>query len=247
MENSLLTKPVIMLETEEHSVNYKWHGNKVNPNVQVLSIDEFSNWLKDGNHDTLVPRHCQRGDVLVEHPYRKGSYIRIDEIEDMFFKAKGFIVSDIARLLGCKEFDWNIEVGSVHERVTSAEGEVTYKAVAEFKGEMKHTYEEEVKSKLSLNQTMSGGITQDSYERAKEKAEEYNLWGDDQIRSLIEGRNPNEQQITSRTIRVELSKETNDAMDIAFSINVLPFHGNFKYKEVVKYKKQVILVCSMKF
>ncbi len=247
MDTMFLNKPVVRLDTSERSVNYKWFddSNNLSGNLQVVSIDKFEEWCDEGENRSLVPSNCQCGDVIVRHPFRNGVYIRLEDMEDVVYKNKGFIISQIANLLGCTDFSWEVEIGEMSERNISANGSISYKVVAA-DAEWKKSEERKVSSKLKLEQKSSGGMI--NIEEAERLAKECNLWQDDAIRTLIECRNPKNPVIKERRVSVQLSSEVNEMCDIAFSLKVTPaFSANFKYSEQVKYKKEVVLYCNILF
>lgn len=251
MDDIILNKPVVRLETDEHARNYKWNNGseKLSPNLQILSFDDFSEWAHEGTNRNMIPSNCVCGDILVKHPFQQDVYVKLDSLEEAVYNDKGFIISDIARLLGCKNFKWDVNIGDVTKREIGTDGNVKYVKYAEADFSYKKDLQESIKSKLNLDQNMTGVYSYDDYEKAIEEAKKCNLWQEVEIRTLIEGRNPNSAaKITSRKVSIELSKETNEATDISFTLNVMTaFSMAFKYHEIIDIRKTVNLECTMEF
>lgn len=249
--DNILTKPVIRLDTDEHSINWKWQdgGNKINPNLQIASIDEFNNWVKEGDNASLVPANCICGDVLVENPFRKGCYLKIEQLEDEVCKHKGFFLSEIARLLGCKEFSWDIDVVEVCERTLDSNGHIGIKTFTG-DGSYKKEVEEAYRSKFHFNRSYtSGACSVADYDEAQQVAKEYGMWQNSDVFTLIKGRNPQSSNLISeQTIRISLCDELNESSDIAFSLKFLKFVDiNGKINTTITSKKEATLICTMKF
>lgn len=256
MEITKLSKPVVRIDTPENAYGWeiKPHAEKISPNIQILSIDEYKD-IEESNLYMLPPR-VSVGDIIVEHPFHPHQYIKMQDAEITYYQDWMELMSDISRLLGCVKFSWSVELKDGRTRTIDAGLNVSVPVYAALDASYKKSYEDELKTKLKVDSDIKPsktltkkGIIAD-YEKAKMRVEEYGLANDIQIRSLINSRSPYDQyRLSHKKVELEISRDINDYGDYAFSLNVLGdvFSMSADLKDAVSTRKKVILTFEMFF
>lgn len=253
MDSIQLTAPIIRIDTDEISIRYKWEddASKLNPNIQIVSVNDYNDLVNSKSNSLILPRNATTGSILMRHPFRKNTYIPLEEAEMTIYKDKMFCMSSIAVHLGLL-FDWKVELVSVSKRDIDASGNIDYKNVkvdATFKSNEEEKYRGMISMTQDVRQNPISTISsEEEYQEACDLVKKYGLENDMEIISLLDGRKPNCKHIISdRTISVELSKEVNSMYDIAYSLNVL--HGLFGFSaslnEKVSQNKTLKLVLHL--
>lgn len=255
----LLHGQVIQIEQDERSRNYRWERNAgfLDPNIQIVSIDAYNEFVKNGNQS--LPKVVKLGTVLVKHPFEEDSYIYLEELEQIVYRSKALHMADIAQLLGCTRFSYDVKIDSIEEASMGINGEISY--VPYISGDTKYKNDQVEKYKAMLkiedknevndeyrNLTLEDKIL--SYKKACELAHKYKLDKDEDIKSLLDSRNPYIPYIKkSRIVCFELSREVNSLYSCAFSLEVLKgvfsMQGNFE--NLVSKKKTIFVTFSFNF
>jgi hypothetical protein len=73
MENCKLTRDIIYVTSEERATNYMWEktANKLNPNVQIVSLDDIYEMGVDIFDGKKVP---VLDTILIKHPFIPNKY-----------------------------------------------------------------------------------------------------------------------------------------------------------------------------
>lgn len=251
MEPIELQKEIIWIDTDEKSIRYKWedNANKLNRNIQVVSIEDYDNIRNAGKY--LLPKHIDIGMGLIRHPYNPDKYIKLQEAESIIYNEKMHYVSDIVRHLGCQNFKWHLEIIEMSERDYSVKVDAEYKAAsidASVKSKEENKYRNLIKMDESYEAKNDYGM--DDYNKAIQTARRYNLYDESDIYTLISKRNPEDNFLTkSLTVSIDLSKEVNNLFDSAFSLNILKnvFSLKTDFIETLKYKKTIKVVMELQF
>jgi len=241
---------VIHITSDERSINWEWEKNsdKVSRKIQFVSIDDIP--MIRNNSDIQFPV-VSENDVMIKHPFEPKTYLSIDDACNEIRIDKFFKIGEIAQCLGAKGYVVEEAKESVETRCFDANVGVKYKPVrtnVDIKKE--GTLKEKVGIKLSDKFGGCKKITEKSYLEAKELAIKYHLENDSAIRSLIRMRDPSKENIlTNRSIHCEMTKELNSALDIAFSLNVMPdvFSLDTNVKKTLETKETITLDILFEF
>ena len=128
-----------------------------------------------------------------------------------------------------------------------ANGNISYKELkvnATILNEQNQHYE----SEYYLEDSFGGKYSVSSYTQAIEKAAEFGLDKDDDIKHLIDQRNPeNPRSIKSRRVSIEMSRELNSALDTAISLEAVGAELNGTYKEIIENQKRILFEFEVQF
>ena len=253
MSDLELTKDIIRIDTDEKSIRYSWDENayKLDRNIQIVSIDEYHSMKESFPTKYSLPRYVNERTILIRHPFNNNKFISIDDFEEVVYKDKMYYISDIVRNLGCKKFDWHIEINEIQERLLDVDGKVKIKAV-DIKSKYKRDEESRYSSLIKLTDTfsLSQSYNINDYNQAIEDAKKYNLYDEIDVYSVIKGRNPLENNlIGDRHLSITLSNDVNKLFDYTFSLNVLGgvFSLDAKVVETLKYQKTIKLELDLEF
>ena len=246
MEGCKLTKDIIYVTSNERATNYKWEKtvDKLNPNVQIVSIDDIQEMgvdIFDGKLPVLDT-------ILVKHPFVPNKYIPIDRAEDAITKTKLNCLGIIVRLLGAKEYETKFMTEETGTCSIGAGGEIKYM----FSGAQSNVSINESDSmtgKYYRHETFKGEFTEDTYKQAVVEAKRYGLYDDEDIIYLLKNRDPQfVNQIISQCVKFELTKELNNQLDIAFSLKVSNiFNLSANYNQIISKRKKIIIETKILF
>lgn len=235
---------VIHITSDERSINWEWEkdSDKVDKKIQFVSINDIP--MIRNNSDIQFPV-VSENDVLIKHPFEPNTYLSIDDACNEIRIDKFLKIGEIAQCLGAKGYIVKEATERIETRCFDANGGIDHRQVG---SDLNIKKEETWKEKLGIEiSDRFGGckkITEKSYLEAKELAIKYHLENDSAIRSLIRMRDPSkENMLTNSSIRCEMTKELNSALDIAFSLNVMPgvFSLDANVKKTLERKETIIL------
>lgn len=242
MENHNITGEVINIVSPLQAETYGWEKNneKVDSRLQVISINDIKGYAENDGITLLNITNPYQGQILIRHPFLPNTYIDAKYSQDQLFQEKVDKVSEILQYLGVKCVFGQAKWTQTKRRELDIKGGGSVKVV-EFSGEYKKQHNVEDCSSIKMEKTYPNAIlTQDLYNKAAQKAKSYGLY--DQTRSFIESRNPELGSNVQGTdyLTIELTKEINDLMSIAFSLSYLPaFKINANYKETLEIVNKV--------
>lgn len=193
-------------------------------------------------------RNLSAGLVLIRHPFLPDTYINIDATENELFHNKQHCISQIVQFLGAKSLKGHARIAESKKRTVDANGNVSYKDLkvnATILSEQNQHYE----SVYKFEDTFDGDdYSVSSYNQAIEKAAEFGLDKDDDIKHLIDQRNPeNPRSIKSRRVSIEMSRELNSALDTAISLEAVGAELNGTYKEIIENQKRILFEFEVQF
>lgn len=192
-------------------------------------------------------RNLSAGLVLIRHPFLPDTYINIDATEKELFHNKQLCISQIMQLLGAKSLKGHATIVESKKRTVDANGNVSYKNIklnTTVLSEQNQHYEAE----YHLEDTFDGDYSMSDYNQAIEKASEFGLDKDDDIKHLIDQRNPeNPRSIKSRRVSIEMSRELNSALDTAISLEAVGAELNGTYKEIIENQKRISFELEVQF
>ena len=225
--NRHLAPVIYVADSPEQAINYKWdsRANGLNRNVIVLEPSKIQE-LGEGNKHFRLPYDLTPGEVLIRDPYNQG-YILATEAEEDYLKAAAEGIFLIARCLGATKITYKKCNIKQFKRVIDSNNGLRYKVV-DLKLDVKESKEEELKNNVLMTREFpkenNQAFTQEQFEKAMSVATERGLLMSRDIRSLLDARNPDlGTPMTRQTVNVEISSSLNKALDIAFSLNTVPF------------------------
>ena len=237
---------VVYVTTPEKAINYQWEkgSGKLRPGLEIVSIDDINKM----DCDIFIGNRVMEGSLLTKHPFMPNKYIDIKKSEDIIIKSKLNCLGIIARFLGAKEYETLYAEEVTKEALINASGEMEHKLV-KVEARRKVSERDNATGKYYRHETFAGEFTEENYYHAIEEAKRFGLYSDLDINYLLEVRNPKyPNQQTSQHVKIELTKELGDKLDIAFSLNVAGiFKLNADYNKVVSERKKVLLETSIKF
>ena len=236
---------VIRVDSEERTRNYKWaeKSKNLDRQVRICTIEELR-----ANPNINLPKRLVNGDVLILHPYETNQYINIEECDNLrISKFKHFCA--IAQKLGAKSYKLSWGEYKSGESTIDASGKVGSPKWGKGGVDIKKKEQFEEKTGFRLEDSFDGVriISEESFVKAKELAAKYNLENDDDIKLLLEKRDPsNENHQHNEHVHCEVSKEINSELDAALSIDAV---GIFDLSANVKLtmKKRESIVVDIEF
>lgn len=238
-------KDIIVFQHDELAYKpdrYSEYKHEYFDNIDICSIEYDLPVLGD-NNISFYPYGSLPyvGDTFVRSPYDRNLYINISSLKDYIIQEKCTCLFDIARNLGAKEMKGTFIV----EQVTSREWDTSSKAkckLVKCDVSVKKEEENKLNSKFVIESRLKGkSITIEDWERARKKAELYNLISDPTVKNMLNALNPNENggnHDLTQHISFSMSSETNKSLDIAFNLNSAvnifklseDFHSSTKYR-----------------
>lgn len=157
------------------------------------------------------------GAVLVLSPYRDGDYAPLDEAMDRFSLQKWTALSTLCAFLGARSLSVEvIEDTLTSTRVTFGAGGGRGPVKVAGKGDVKHM--EAFVAQMNLEDTYSGGEC--DIQRATDFLTTSGLGADPAIRSLAESRSFPGNTLATRSLTIDLSRESERTIDAALTIKV---------------------------
>ncbi len=216
-------------------------------NIQSIPVDIAEVSFKNAGIKLRNIDRIETGLILAKHPFLPDTYINIDSTESELFHLKMLCLSTITQYLGAKSICGHARVVEQKQRVCDAKGNISYKGVKALPSvnvEQNQRYE----SEYQLEDTFSGEYDISSYKKAIEEASKFGLDKDIEIENLIQQRNPeNARSIQSRKVSIELSRELNKVLDVAFNLEATGIDLGIGYKDILESCKKVIFELNIQF
>lgn len=252
MERNKL-KEVLLVTSDEKSINYKWEDNASKlKGIQVVSKEYDLPALIEEKEINFIGYKEGREQVFVKDPFYDNYYIEITKAEDRIFKNKIRFYKRIALLLGAKGFTANAEFREENKLSIEANGSISHKVVEINTGLTKEQISKFNKV-YKLNSTLKpleDFDRQRGFEEAKDLVNKLNLHNEIDIVGLIENNDPSLQnrEITQE-VTLELSNELNDLLEMSFNINAMGgvFGLGANFKKTTESMKKIILDTKIVF
>ncbi len=241
-----LTGEVVLIADDERSRNYMWFDNseKLSSNLQIVPVSEARNY----QNQLCLTSQPESGMMLIRHPY-ESRYISANNYQDEIIKHKMRAIRRVSQCLGAKKVEYSWLFNQEGTREFDTEGNLKIKVV-EIEGSYKERQETKYRDSYQRFDTFEGVYSETDWSEARREASKMGLDRDPDIVDLIESRKPgltNKQ--TSFRVEINSTRETNERMDIAFSVNILK--GVFKLgggvHEVITSSKEISLICDVQF
>ena len=240
---------VIHVVSEERKTNYTWDSTSeyMDKNIKVLTEND----LKSDEYKGIKwPSFVSEGDVLILHPCECNAYINVSDIakhrNDTFFKYK-----DIAGLLGAKMYKITRAEKITCERSIDAKANfgIKDKVKTHPSVEDEEKFKETCGFELTAKWPGQCRISDETYQEALTKQKKYRLEDDEQIKTLIEGRNPRRANLDQHlSVTYETSNEINKNLDIALTIDCCKaFNINATIKQNLKHREDLKLTIEFEF
>ena len=251
MDNIDLKGEVLHIVNPEKAINYKWEkdSDKLSSGLQIISIDEIANLPEDVRKSHFGNKLISENDVLIFEPYSQ-RYVPVTEAQQSYLDRKYEALSLIAGLLGASKISMKVKTIEMEKRVLTADGEITYKAVDISLGIEKEQFEKYTCQYNKCSEYPNPGLTTVGYLKAERICKETSLIYDPEFKSLLDQRNPEHPNPIKKAVcNIELSRELNRHLDIAFNLNVLRgvFSLNASTKESISSSKKVIIETILEF
>lgn len=241
--NNNLPPVIYIAESAEKAISYQWdsRARNLNNNVVVMDSNQIRK-LGEGKKYFYLPYDLMPNEVLIRHPYHQG-YIPVLDAEEQYLQetAEGILL--MARCLGAKEIIYKKCNIKEFKRELDSNNNLKYKAV-DLNVNVKSSIEEELKHNVELTRTFpASNFTESDFEKAKKIAEDRGLLISSDIRSLIDARDPYfGMPMSKQKLSVEITSSLNKALDIAFTLNTVPFFNLSSNTRVATQKKIVLKV-----
>ena len=235
---------VINIVSQLQVENLVWEKNKskLDPCLQIVSINDIQTFLENDGVSLLNVTKPAIGQILMRHPFLSNTFVDINYSQEDLFNDKINKLAEILQPLGVKALFGQAKWTQAKRREMDITGEGSIKII-DFSSEFKKSHSVAEYCKIKKEKLFPNAVlNKELYEIGIIRAQKYGLYNDSDIRSFIETRNPDlgPNVIGSDNISIELTKEVNNLMSIAFSLNYLPaFSINAKYKDTLEIINKV--------
>lgn len=213
-----------------------------NDEILILPLPLQESKQSDNAIQNIISANLLRpGTVLIQNPYETDIYSTPDEAMTSFPLHKYLLFSCFCQALGAR----NVEIEEID--VSSQSGAIKFSASGEklaATGNLNVDYQqfEKVQANLSLNDTFSGG--EPDLIAAESLLVGAQLISDPNMRTLLNACKIRNNKITSRTLLIDLTKETKTNLQIAGEINIpatIKLNTEFAhlYETINQYKLKV--------
>lgn len=192
-----------------------------------------------------MPTNLYYGEVLVKHPYLT-KYIPIEDAEEELFRYKMENFRKIAQQLGVKKLGIHTNVESTSQRTICADGHVEVLPVVNTALDYNSEKIKQLFQNYRKIDTFEGTVSEDAVEKAKKIADDCGLSNEESIKELIDLRN-SENPLKSRAVRMEVSKEYNEAVDFAFKLKFLGWKFNTDFDSLLARRNTVVCEFYIEF
>lgn len=236
--NNHLAPVVYVAESPEQAINYKWDSNakRLNRNVVVLEPGEIRK-LGQGCDNFYLPYDLTPGEVLIRHPYNQG-YILATKAEEEYLSASAEGIFLIARCLGATRITYKKINIAEFKREIDSNNDIKFKVV-DINLNVKNSIEQKLLNKITMTREFpKQEFNLKQFEKAKKVARERGLILSEEIRSLIDARDPGlGAPMTRQLVNVEITSSLNKALDIAFTLNYVPSFNLSSNTKIATQKK----------
>ena len=216
-------------------------------NAHFISVQELTALCNTEKISIINAPQNFSGQILIKHPFMPKTYMGIETSENALFHVKMQCLSRIMQCLGATRISGHAYVSENKKREIDTNGKISYSAVS-VDGSFNKNQDEKYESDYILEDAFSGDFSEFSYEEALKEAKRLGLNDDFDIRNLLDQRNPQkENKMTARKVKIELTRELNESLDIAFSLQASGFGVNGAYKEILETNRKVMFELEIEF
>lgn len=216
-------------------------------NAHFISVQELTALCNTEKISIINAPQNFSGQILIKHPFMPKTYMGIETSENALFHIKMQCLSRIMQCLGATRISGHAYVSENKKREIDTNGKISYSAVS-VDGSFNKNQDEKYESDYILEDAFSGDFSEFSYEEALKEAKRIGLYDDFDIRNLLDQRNPQkENKMTARKLKIELTRELNESLDIAFGLQASGFGVNGAYKEILETNRKVMFELEIEF
>ena len=216
-------------------------------NAHFISIQELTDLCKIDKISIINASKAFSGQILIKHPFMPKTYMGIETSENALFHIKMQCLSRIMQCLGATRISGHAYVSENKKREIDTNGRISYSAVS-VEESFNKNQDEKYESDYILEDAFSGDFSESSYEEALKEAKRIGLYDDFDIRNLLDQRNPQkENKMIARKVKIELTRELNESLDIAFGLQASGFGVNGAYKEILETNRKVMFELEIEF
>lgn len=240
-----LSAPVVHITNDELSRNWdlRKESRLISSKVQIISEDDIP-VIQSSSIYKLPKGQLYCGDILIKDPFEQNSYMKLDDNIAQRIRYKKYCkIREIAQKLGASGCDIKEASCTEEERIWDVNVGVNFNTISA------HT---NINNNESLSQKIGihvhnefGGkskISEKSFSEAKMLSQIYNLDDDDSIKSLINMRDPDQENpLFIDSFRFDMSSECNSLLDITFSLNAINFNLDANVKRTIRKRESIII------
>lgn len=230
---------VVYIEKARNYVDYNGIGH--------ISEKSLCDWMKINDIDSHLVTDRMTGNILIQHPFLPKAYIDLKTTEVQIFNQKMMCISEIVQNLGAKEINGHAIFRSEEKRTIRGDGQIDYKTVkasASVNSKKQKNYE----SQYKISNKFKGICSEESYNEALKKAENYGLINNSDVKNLINERSPRQiNSLTNWNITIDLSNELNNSLDIAFHLIISGVKLKSKIQTALESCKKITLDLKIDF
>jgi len=240
-----LSAPVVHITNDELSRNWdlRKESRLISSKVQIISEDDIP-VIQSSSIYKLPKGQLYCGDILIKDPFEQNSYMKLDDNIAQRIRYKKYCkIKEIAQKLGASGCDIKEASCTEEERIWDVNVGVNFNTISA------HT---NINNNESLSQKIGilvhnefGGkckISEKSFSEAKMLSQIYNLDDDDSIKSLINMRDPDQENpLFIDSFHFDMSSECNSLLDITFSLNAINFNLDANVKRTIRKRESIII------
>jgi len=240
-----LSAPVVHITNDELSRNWdlRKESRLISSKVQIISEDDIP-VIQSSSIYRLPKGQLYCGDILIKDPFEQNSYMKLDDNIAQRIRYKKYCkIREIAQKLGASGCDIKEASCIEEERIWDVNVGVNFNTISA------HT---NINNNESLSQKIGilvhnefGGkckISEKSFSEAKMLSQIYNLDDDDSIKSLINMRDPDQENpLFIDSFHFDMSSECNSLLDITFSLNAINFNLDANVKRTIRKRESIII------
>lgn len=238
-----LSAPVVHITNDELSRNWdlRKESRLISSKVQIISEDDIP-VIQSSSIYKLPKGQLYCGDILIKDPFEQNSYMKLDDNIAQRIRYKKYCkIREIAQKLGASGCDIKEASCTEEERIWDVNIGVNFNTISA------HT---NINNNESLSQKIGilvhnkfGGkckISEKSFSEAKMLSQIYNLDDDDSIKSLINMRDPDQENpLFIDSFHFDMSSECNSLLDITFSLNAINFNLDANVKRTITKRESI--------
>lgn len=217
---------IVRVDTPEHKINYIWHDNadKIPNSVRFLTTGDIDAYRNEGVY-SFPKGPIDVGAVLMKHPYKKDTFIFVED-SNTIDKDRWESIAHIAALLGATESHYILKNCTQTKRTLNVDGTIKYTGV-KISAALKKEVEEQLKTVTKVDEKYAGILTNETYNQAKTYAKDHNLDTDTQVEKMIMLRMPGQKIYKEKTFTFKSDRLLSREIDAAFSLTILTQTGKF--------------------
>lgn len=247
-----INAPKRILRIEDTALAENFYDREESEKIGDVDVCSYEYDFPKLQESLCFPPDVYVGQTLIRSPYDKTIYWDIENYEENVARQKASVLLQIAQLLGAKEYEYTSNLKSMQQRSSDLNADGTYKVVS-VEASVKKQEEERIAGSYSDHDVFPNPPerpSQEEYEEAIKIAKEAGLYGEPDVKSLLELCNPfKRNRLGPRKVKISASTEATKALNMAFGLTAM--EGIFKldagFKRSTKYIKSIQMTFTFKF